>query len=216
MARELKMLRRGATGDDVRTLQQALKRAGLDPGPEDGIFGPLVDAAVRSFQGSKGLTVDGIVGPLTWAALCIPDFDPSFWNDADGIQFNNNCYNYATNTRTDTFAQPGTGSGNPFANTACADVDQAARSDGLTSTSCDDPECTGCCHQVALVIWPGQDFHWYRRDRDGSWSHKPGSTQARNVDNSNNPITDPRTANRGPYTDFCGCYCVCRDKVTIG
>ncbi|MBV9102244.1 MAG: hypothetical protein JO060_01570 [Candidatus Eremiobacteraeota bacterium] len=62
---------------------------------------------------------------------------------------------------------------------------------------------------------PGYDFHWYRRDRDGTWSHKPGGTEARNVDNSGHIITDPRTADRGPYTQFCGCYCVCAGKVHI-
>ena len=52
-------------GDDVRQLQQGLYRLGyrLDV---DGYFGRQTDAAVRSFQKSKGLKVDGIVGPQTW------------------------------------------------------------------------------------------------------------------------------------------------------
>ena len=60
---------------------------------------------------------------------------------------------------------------------------------------------------VALVVAPGPgfiDFHWYRKSSEGFWSHKPGSTAARNVDNSNRIITDPATCNRGPYTQFCG------------
>ena len=35
----------------------------------DGRFGPITQAAVITFQGSRGLVQDGIVGPLTWAAL---------------------------------------------------------------------------------------------------------------------------------------------------
>ena len=53
----------------VRTLQRRLRRAGADPGPVDGLFGPLTEAAVRRFQGREGLAVDGLVGPLTTAAL---------------------------------------------------------------------------------------------------------------------------------------------------
>jgi peptidoglycan hydrolase-like protein with peptidoglycan-binding domain len=35
----------------------------------DGVFGPKTTAAVKSFQQGEGLAPDGIVGPLTWAAL---------------------------------------------------------------------------------------------------------------------------------------------------
>jgi hypothetical protein len=207
------LLRRGSRGDAVRDLQAALLRAGFSPGPIDGIFGPQTEGAVRAFQLARSLLLDGIVGPQTWGALCVPEFDPSTWNDGASIQRTNNCYNFACDIQSGTFAQPGNASGNPFASTDCASVEQAARSDGLDTGSCDDAECAECCHQVALVIWPGVDFHWYRRDRSGSWSHKPGQTPARDTDNSGSAISDPRTADRGPYVDFCGCFCVCKGKV---
>lgn len=59
----------GYTGVDVRKIQDRLKKLGFDPGLVDGDFGPQTDAAVRQFQKKMGLTVDGIVGPLTWAVL---------------------------------------------------------------------------------------------------------------------------------------------------
>lgn len=69
----------GSSGDDVRRLQRALVRAGLNPGAVDGIFGPQTEAAVRAFQTARGLGVDGIVGPQTWAALpaqaCVATFN---------------------------------------------------------------------------------------------------------------------------------------------
>ena len=62
----LPTLRRGSKGDDVRTVQRALGFSGADV---DGDFGPKTEAAVRAFQASEGLGVDGVVGKNTWAAL---------------------------------------------------------------------------------------------------------------------------------------------------
>lgn len=62
-------LRQGDTGEWVTYLQQQLNsdnRAGL---ATDGIFGPATDSAVRAYQTSRHLDVDGIVGPQTWDAL---------------------------------------------------------------------------------------------------------------------------------------------------
>ncbi len=53
----------------VTQIQQALKAAGFDPGPVDGIRGPRTIAAIKAFQTARGLTVDGIVGPQTTAAF---------------------------------------------------------------------------------------------------------------------------------------------------
>lgn len=54
---------------NVRAQQQALAAAGFDPGPIDGIRGRKTVAAIKAFQGARGLAVDGIVGPQTTAAL---------------------------------------------------------------------------------------------------------------------------------------------------
>src|SRR5689334_12971726 len=53
----------------VRTVQRQLRRAGARPGPVDGRFGPLTEAAVERFQAREGLTVDGIVGDATKGKL---------------------------------------------------------------------------------------------------------------------------------------------------
>lgn len=155
-----------------------------------------------------------------WLERCIPRYEPSTWNDANGVQYNNNCYNYGCDIKTGTYAQPGEASGNKYSAIDCAEVGDGAVSDGLVPADCDSGcGCSECRHQVALVIRPGGfeggDFHWYRKDRDGRWSHKIGGSPATNLDNSNNVITDPRTADRGSYTIFCGCYCVDKSMVTI-
>jgi peptidoglycan hydrolase-like protein with peptidoglycan-binding domain len=65
----LALLRRGDAGATVRKLQ-ALLNAGDDAGLDvDGDFGPLTERAVRDFQASRHLAVDGIVGVQTWTAL---------------------------------------------------------------------------------------------------------------------------------------------------
>lgn len=62
-------LSNGSEGEWVTYLQQHLEAAGYDTGPIDGIFGPITEAAVRQFQEDHGLTVDGIVGPITWPEI---------------------------------------------------------------------------------------------------------------------------------------------------
>lgn len=59
---------------------------------------------------------------------------------------------------------------------------------------------------IALVVSPNYDFHWYRRGDDQFWTHKVGGSEATNVDNSGHTISSPETADRGPYSDFCGYF----------
>lgn len=64
-------IRKGATGAEVIEMQGLLIRAGfaLPLYGADGKFGSETFAAVKRFQAAKGLGVDGICGPITWAAL---------------------------------------------------------------------------------------------------------------------------------------------------
>jgi peptidoglycan hydrolase-like protein with peptidoglycan-binding domain len=62
-------IRRGSTGNPVRRAQKRLTLGGYDTNGVDGVFGADTEAAVRRFQGDRGLNVDGIVGPRTWAEI---------------------------------------------------------------------------------------------------------------------------------------------------
>lgn len=53
----------------VRGLQRRLTNLGWNPGPDDGVFGPRVAAAVHGLQVAAGLVPDEVVGPRTWKAL---------------------------------------------------------------------------------------------------------------------------------------------------
>ena len=69
----------------VRTLQDLLRQSG-NTVTVDGVFGPLTDQAVRSFQQAKHLTVDGIVGPQTWGALVVTVRRGSTGDAVKGVQ----------------------------------------------------------------------------------------------------------------------------------
>jgi peptidoglycan hydrolase-like protein with peptidoglycan-binding domain len=72
-------VRQDSQGDAVRGVQEEFQFRNLSGNPNqglqvDGIFGPKTDAAVRGFQqalrqDTPSVTVDGIVGPVTWQAL---------------------------------------------------------------------------------------------------------------------------------------------------
>lgn len=65
----LDTITKGAKGELVKYLQRALDEAGYDVGKIDGIFGAKTEKAVKACQKEYGLTQDGKVGKLTWAAI---------------------------------------------------------------------------------------------------------------------------------------------------
>lgn len=64
-------IRKGSRGEDVRYVQEILKKLGYDLGASgvDGIYGNKTVAAVKAFQKAHGLVADGITGPMTYQAL---------------------------------------------------------------------------------------------------------------------------------------------------
>ncbi len=66
---EAGVLKQGSRGEDVKTVQQKLKRWGYYTGSVDGIYGAQTKKAVEYFQRKNGLVADGIVGSKTYAAL---------------------------------------------------------------------------------------------------------------------------------------------------
>jgi len=55
--------------EDFAHVQKALNDLGYDAGTADGLDGPNTQKAVREFQASASIGIDGIVGPETRAAL---------------------------------------------------------------------------------------------------------------------------------------------------
>lgn len=160
----------------------------------------------RDIERYRRLREDWVIKHPIWPrrnrCICAPLYEPTWWNNDPTRLGCNNCYNYGTNYRTDNFAQPGFASGVSH-NLTCPTVTAAAIADGLINSPNANNRCPNEGHLVAMVISPAWDYHWYRKGRNGYWTHKMGNTPATNVDNSNNLIPDPRTANRGSYTIFC-------------
>lgn len=211
-----RLVREGLSGIQAQASRLGPQGTGdagtADAGTATATGDTMTTQAVGDVSIMSGATVIGS-DASSWTTLTVGTcsyeasaFNPNFWNAQRTTMRNNNCYNYATNRRTDTFAQPGRATGAQASVMACTNVGNGATSDGALAA----PNCASSTqsprHYMALVIWPGTDYHWYRRQSDGFWGHKPGQTAARNYDNSNNIIYDPQTADRGGYTDFCGYY----------
>ena len=80
-------------------------------------------------------------------------------------------------------------------------------------------DCPNGYYKGAYVVDPDNTYHFYRANKDGTWSHKPGISPISNVDSSKQNIYVPHFANRNyeenkdndeaiNYTNFCGYYCI--------
>ena len=121
------------------------------------------------------------------------------WNDPNNCP-GNNCYEYATDKHEEGEEQKtkkgkkNPGGGNiPSHFVNCGFVTNLAIRDGLVK-----PDNNGKCpcdyHLVYLVVAEGRDYHWYRLDSNGGWSHKRGGNHVEDVDANGRKISDPSKA----------------------
>jgi len=83
-------------------------------------------------------------------------------------------------------------------------------------------KCPKNHYKIASVADRGNDHHWYRQNKDGSWSHKSGEQDVTDRDALGQKIFNPKQASRNytskpdsdlNYEDFCGFFCVPRGLV---
>jgi hypothetical protein len=118
-----------------------------------------------------------------------PSWEPQSWpfvgNDVANYY---NCYNYINNYRGCFIALPGRGGGAPNETMTCSAVVKAANADYLEPIAMGDIErinlSSGQGWFVAFTVLQGMrpDFHCYRLDNSGYWSHKRGRQNAINTD----------------------------------
>ena len=203
------------------------------------------------------------------SAYEVPGYEPDYWNEDECVMSMNNCYNYAMNKATHTFAQPGIAYECSLAPDKCrpapdecdlsyksndrplqpregsltdpfeicdyvawyAVMDGSIAPVSLTNEADDPGECGGGpgYTKVALVVRRAfenvdSDYHWFRRDNDGTWSHKPAWTPATNLDDCGKAITNPeelitepeKDCKRTSYDTFCGYYCTASTSTEQG
>ena len=132
-----------------------------------------------------------------------PEYNPDEWNK-EANKYTNNCYTYALDW-IDNGSPNGLNPGNttekiviPREKLNLNDVLELA----LTNNKIKKPTLLNKLgfgkrgyYPVYLAIDEGVDYHWYRQDKGGLWSHKHGTGPITNVDGSGRIIANPARAN---------------------
>ena len=164
-----------------------------------------------------------------------PVYNPAKWNTNKNITKSHNCYSYALNLiykkqtglckkiRNKTkknnkcnliFPQPGQYVGiidesHPRSLTCEKVVNRMLLDNPNIKRVSKEQQLPPDYYRIALYSrHDASDYHYYRQDADGMWSHKNGYRKATNKDNKGRLIRDPETADRGNYTNLCGFFMV--------
>lgn len=165
-----------------------------------------------------------------------PSFNPDKYNKTRRMRESHNCFAYAfdyvdlpplhkCNEKSCpvSFPQPGRASGYPrwgkVKDKRCPDLVARLLGDvpGLNMTTFE-KKCPNNSSKIALVVDEDEDYHFYRQDSNGYWSHKPGATEVTHIDATGRPIYDPQLASRKydgsklNYDRFCGYLCAPKNK----
>lgn len=161
---------------------------------------------------------EGFIRLLSPLSKSEPKFEPEKWNrDKHDIQKYNNCYAYAMNDLEHNRGRkphPGHLSGieSNSSDYTCDLMSDYLLKDNPGAYKVDfETPCKCNYYKTMLVVDPKKDFHLYRQDSNGMWSHKPGSRKVTDKDASGNKIFNPKDADRiyekYKYTDSCSFFC---------
>lgn len=150
-----------------------------------------------------------------------PSFDHKKWNENLQIKKTHNCYAYVLDIINDKFnskPQPGYSSGFSYLSDneirACDKMFERIKADNPSMFEIPyEKACPKGYRKGYLAVDDGEntDYHFWRLDSSGLWSHKPGSTNAR-MDNYNGniilaPHKSKRESNSHVYNKSCGYFC---------
>ncbi len=175
-------------------------------------------------------------------------YEPDLWNKKPNIKNSHNCYTYFLDNQInpviekckkltsdnksdkcgDLKPQPGdfymlvnNGSlDSKNRNYSCKEMNEKILNDNPSiQKTTFNKKCPIGSYKGAMVVDPGNTYHFYRQNADGTWSHKPGVLNVTDLDASGNKIYFPHIANRNykegkssgiNYTDFCSYFCIPR------
>ena len=182
------------------------------------------------FSSTENYRENYILSPLSGGES---KYEPEIWNDNDDIQYSHNCYSYFLNDINHNLKclcksgdckfinpQPGHYSRDikvNLKNTTCDLLEERLYEDNQSIFKVNfDEKCPSDYYKGALAVHPNYQYHFYRQDSNGYWSHKDGGLPATNKDASGNLIYDPKEADKNypnkknpiNYSDFCNYYCV--------
>ena len=158
-----------------------------------------------------------------------PSFDTKRWNDNLKIRRTHNCYAYVLDIINDNFKskpQPGYASGFPYLSDrdirACDKMFERIKADNpsVFQISYEKP-CPEGYRKGYLAVDDSNstDYHFWRLDSSGLWSHKPGSTNARMENYDGKKILAPHKSriesNSHVYDKSCGYFCFDPDNSEI-
>lgn len=174
------------------------------------------------------------VSPLSGSE---PNYEPDRWNTKKEIRETHNCFSYAMNILDPKqissclkskncdvpFHQPGAASGHKKFSSqkykTCSDMVGRLLGDNPSlKLSSFTQTCPAGTSKIGLVVDADEDYHFFRQDSNGFWSHKPGGTAVTNKDAQGALIYDPKLADRNydekgsklNYNIFCSYLCVPR------
>ena len=144
-----------------------------------------------------------VILPLSGSEL---EYNPDLWSNSR-VMYQTKCYNYAFDLQ----VMPGTNSlytmkpgrgldvYSEWLDTELFTIDtvteaviQDSKSMGFMFIEIDkETRCNDGTYKVALVVDNGKDYHWYRQNPDGTWSHKFGTGAVNCVDSASHVIYDP-------------------------
>lgn len=155
-----------------------------------------------------------------------PTWEPERWTNDQKVLRTHNCYSYFLNVLNPKGMagkpQPGLiSTGKTAQRIDCPSIREAVLKDnprcvitwGLEKVN---DKCPTKYYKGFMAVADnGSDYHFYRQDADGTWSHKPGGTEPRRTDSNGKTIYNPATAARdysgigaSNYNIPCSFFCV--------